>query len=271
MSDRVRADEAAELWEAVLADLEYSLAPGVFSAWLADSRGLSVDHDMLFVGVKSAHAVEYLTARVRGRIEPVLVRVLQGRQAPLLRLVFVEDEPDTAEARANSADLQEPAPSVAEMWVELVHFDPRDRGHVQASNYAVRFWLPYLGNGPFLTWVVLKSFAYGARAGDGQWPAIPTLADILGVDRQRLTGRERRGKWQQGWLEALEEARVIWYERRGHSRYVYRVVDRLPLLTADQVRQLPRSCQEAHAAWLQRAGLDVQQWRQLSLPTLVDG
>ena len=157
----------------------------------------------------------------------------------------------------------------------MVAYDPTVRGWVMTANYAWQFWLAYLGAVPFALWNTLRSFpAAYQKKHRPFWPSIQTLADIItGGDRKRLLGREAcagRGRTV-GALEVLERERVVWVQRRGQGtsmRYMFRVLDHLPLLTPAQVATLSERLQERHARELARCEVDREEWEQLTLPTL---
>ena len=256
----------SELWTLARTDLSLRLARGTYDAWLADSEGTSLAEGTLNVAVKNGYAVEWL----ENRLKPVVEKVLSG--IPEADGVTVKFFVPTGEAKTPPPPLDEPDQldeNLPPYLVELVEFDPTKRGYIQSSSYAIRFWMPYLGRGPFLLWLLLKSFAYGANAYGAAWPTIPTLADIMCTNRQQITGRTRDGKHYDGWIETLENERIIWYKLRG-NRYIYRVMESLPLLTTRQMERLPHNIQEAHRKWLEFSEIEVADWRQLTMTSLID-
>jgi hypothetical protein len=168
-----------------------------------------------------------------------------------------------------------PAPGPGEIAVELVEFDPTKRGFVMTANYAIRFWQPYLGQLPFSLWQTLRSFAF--RADEDAWPSIQTLADICANgNRHAILGRARRNgrKPIVGALETLENERIVWVLHSGSgrmTRYHFRVLGSLPLLTPGQIQRLTPRLQEAHERFLQRCAIDYEEWKQLTLPSLMSG
>jgi hypothetical protein len=185
-------------------------------------------------------------------------------------------------------------PPDCRLSVELIHFDPRERGFVQLSNYALVFWQPLLNllereagsratGLAFRLWLTLRTFAAHWDPHHGNhWPTIFTLARITAHgDRHRLLGRGPRGTKQAGTyrkevtgaIAILEEQRILYVTSRHSGRfteYVFRILDRLPLLTPVQVKRLPVPLQERHQHELARSKLDYQQWQQYTLPLLLE-
>jgi hypothetical protein len=140
--------------------------------------------------------------------------------------------------------------------VEEVEFDPTRRGYTQVPNYFSYYWTPLLGAKAALTYERICSFAHGKK--DNCYPSIGLLADILAVDRHDLTGRMRRDSrpgrqqeyYQTGFLQQLVEAGLLRIETREHhggrNHYKFVVVKSPPLLSPDQVAQLPPRLQRKH-------------------------
>ncbi len=258
-SDRVV--EAQQLWDVILGELQLQMTRATFDTWLRDTYVLDVEARCLVVAVKNAYAVEWLTHRLYSLIERTLRRVTDEAWT----CQFVVGEPRAREPRHASFQEQEP-PRVV---VELMEFDPTRRGWFKMSNYAVRFWLPYLGQDAFNLWQTLRAFAYSVTQGS-QWPCVDTLADIVaGGSRKRLTGRTSRGKHYEGGLEVLERERIVRYEKLYRNGwYRFRVLEHLPLLTPQQVGTLPERLQTMHTNWVKRCDIDFEEWQQLTMLTL---
>ncbi len=146
--------------------------------------------------------------------------------------------------------------------VHAVATDPTSHGYSVAWNYSTRFWLSLLGPVPCCVWQTLLSFCYGHT--DICWPSINLIADICANgNRHAITGRSRgRGakrRRQVGALEILENAGVLSIET-NHSgrqtRYVFHLLREPPLLTLDQLSQLPPRIQRPHADLLARCNID---------------
>lgn len=256
----------AAFWSACLDVLALKLARAVFDNWLAGSVGVALSSQTLTVAVRNQYAKDWLT----GRLHPVLLRVARAEYAAsgndpdaFALNIVVQDRVPTP----NDTNRPELAPDLSQpVAVELVEFDPRQFGFVQISGYAWRFWLPYLGRDVFVTWGILKSYAYAAELG-GEWPALPTLAACLRSDPQTLTGRTRRGVWVTGWLETLELERILWRARNDRGRYVYRLLASLPLLAPAQVLSLPDGLQRLHNDYLTRFEVNRSVWASATAPT----
>ena len=247
-----------EVWQATLGELQLQMARETFNTWLKPTQAAELNNGTLTVRVPDGYVQEWLSSRLLNTIERTVASVA-GRELEVKFIVGLVIEPPSTSAHQVAA----PEPRAS---VELVEYDPTKRGFVQTSNYAIRFWMPYLGAGPFSLWLALRSFAYDASK--VTWPSVKTLAAIVAnSDRQRLIGRRKRGQWMPGYLEKLEQERVIWYQRTG-NHYKYRVLASLPLLTPDQVQTLPANIQEAHERFVRHCAIDYEEWVQLSLPTL---
>ncbi len=167
-------------------------------------------------------------------------------------------------------------PAVEELGAPL---NPAQHGYTLVHNYANYFWRPYLGNTAFALWELLLSFCHGGR--DTAFPSISRLARILSnSDHSRavLTGRNRatrrKGKHGRsrrrvkercgGALDTLRRERLVQLIRRGRgpaTRYTFRVLQSLPLLSPTQVQQLSPGLQRDHSYWLERYGIHEQAHR----------
>ncbi len=184
------------------------------------------------------------------------------------RTTFVSDDPP----------LLDVGPAVEELGAPL---NPAQHGYTMVHNYALYFWRPYLGSTAFALWELLLSFCHAGR--DTAYPSISRLARILSnSDHSRavLTGRNRaksrdgkRGRSRRqrvkerhkGALDTLRRERLVQLMRRGRgqaTRYTFRVLQSLPLLSPVQVQQLSPGLQRDHRFWLQRYGIHEQAHRQ---------
>ena len=278
---RVERGGSERIWSHALEELELQMTRATFETWLKGTTA-QVDGDTLTVTVANTFGQEWLDQRLRPKIEAAVADAA-GRP---LNVVFavkatnhigdgdLDDGRPPSQQPSDTADSTLPAPGPGEIAVELVEFDPTKRGFVQTANYAIRFWQPYLGLRPFALWMTLKSFAF--RADKDAWPSIQTLADIVANgNRHLITGRAARNgrKATTGDLQILEEERIVWVLRTGEgggTRYHFRVLNSLPLLTPAQVKQLPANLQAAHERFINQCAIDYGEWRQMTLPTLAN-
>lgn len=288
LSSNLREDQ--QIWSRALEDLELQLPKATFDTWLMGTTA-DLDGDTLTVLVGNTFAEEWLEYRLRDRIEAA-VAACAGRPLTVVFAIKSANHDDAgnpgrvqspAEAPPELVEGQPPgsgapalpAPGPGEIAVELVEFDPTKRGFVMTANYAIRFWQPYLGQLPFSLWQTLRSFAF--RADEDAWPSIQTLADICANgNRHAILGRARRNgrKPIVGALETLENERIVWVLHSGSgrmTRYHFRVLGSLPLLTPGQIQRLTPRLQEAHERFLQRCAIDYEEWKQLTLPSLMSG
>jgi hypothetical protein len=262
------------LWsKEVLPRLQQQMTRATFETWLAQTHQLGeIEAETLTVGVANSFAQDWLENRLYETISRTVAN-LMGRP---LHLKFVVNGPRPAQMEAAEATpLPEPGPG--QIAVELISFDPTQRGFVMASNYATRFWQPYLDRfaakaSPFGLWVTLKSFAYECQK--ETWPSIESLADMCAKgQRYKILGRaERKGGGRiVGALEVLEAQRIVYVKKQGQASkisYRFRVLENLPLLTPRQAETLTPRLQKAHKRFLEQARLDYEEWAQMTLPTL---
>jgi hypothetical protein len=145
--------------------------------------------------------------------------------------------------------------------VEEVEFDPTRRGYTPVPNYFAYFWTPLLGAKAALTYERICSYAHGGK--DECYPSVGLLADILGIDRHDLTGRVRRDRrpgrqgeyYQKGLFQILAEhglLRIAIEERKHGRHYKFNVLKYPPLLSPEQIAQLPPRLQRKHQELLDR-------------------
>jgi len=140
--------------------------------------------------------------------------------------------------------------------------EPTLHGHHVVWNYSTRFWLPLLGPTAWATWQALIGFCYGEK--DSCWPSISLLADMAaGGNRNIIKGRWRTEGGERvrmpGALQVLEDHGLISVEGKpGDQRYIFHVQKEPPLLTPDQLSELPGRLQQMHGALLYRCGLDEE-------------
>lgn len=141
---------------------------------------------------------------------------------------------------------------------QLDPFDPLDAGYIQASNYWMRFWWPFLKT-PAAT-LYLQILVYSRRGETHrQFPSLRTLASTLGVDRRSFYGRTvtnattGQPKHYPGSIATLEDAQLLVVALADDGpRWRFHIRRRPPLLTPEQAAQLPDNLRRAHADWLSR-------------------
>lgn len=255
-----------KLWEETLAEIQLQLTRSTFDTWMKGTHALYIEKGVLHIGTPSPYAVEWLENRLERMILEALAR--HGHPGKVKFIVNSKSVPPAIdkplEGVAKDAEIARPPLSKA--LLEIMEFDPTTRGWVQTPAYAIQFWQPYLSLGPFNLWQTIRSFGQGEV-----WPSITTLADILcGGNNQMLTGRTVRGKYYRGWLEVLEAEKILWYTRKG-QHYLFRILDRLPLLAPQQVETLSKARQKKHREFLTKAHVDLTEWQQLTLASLSKG
>ena len=281
----------------VLSALKLQMTQATFDTWLAQSTG-EIKGNTLTVTLPKPSALEWVEARLRPTIERTIARVI-GRPIELkLTAKYPQATeksrpgpvPDPGSSPPGFRDgLNSPdVPPGCKFGIEIINFDPTDRGWVGVSNYAVQYWQPYLatrerqagarsGGIAFPLWITLRSFP-AAWGNAKYWPSVQLLADICANhNRHVILGRAERGKGENtrkrtvGALEILENERVVWPKSYGTGRdiiYVFRVLRVLPLLTSTQISLLTPRLQERHTQELVKCHLDHEEWKQLTLPSL---
>lgn len=151
----------------------------------------------------------------------------------------------------------------------MVECDPTRRGYTPIPNYVKHFWTPLMGLKAATVYEMLCSFAHGDK--EECHPTIGLLAATLGVDKHDLTGRKRRDRrpgrtseyYQPGMFEVLENyglLRITVEPGRWKQRYTFSIVKYPPLLSADQLAQLPTLVQERHRRLLVRCQKDQEKF-----------
>ena len=245
---------ADELWQSALDQLKLTTDKPTYDRWFKDCTA-AWDNHTLIVKVPSDYARDFM------RLHPRIHGAIAERAGSEISLRYVTTQ-----------SVSTPGPG--RVAVELVHFDPTCRGFVMLSNYAIRFWQPHLGPRPFALWVALRSFAWHSdRHG---WPSIQTLADICaGGNRHLILGRAGRADGSRsrtvGAIETLAQHRILWPRTTGagrNTRYYFRVLSHLPLLTPAQLHHMPKSLHAAHTTFLRRSEIDRETWQQLTMDSL---
>lgn len=267
-----------DIWTSAKAQLRLQMTRATYETWVNQTHQVGdITDNTLTIGVPNSYAQDWL----EHRLYETLQRAVSAVAEQSLDLAFVINGTPAAAANGSEANGSEPAPEPepgpGQIAIELISFDPTQRGFVMTSNYATRFWQPYLDlfgakASPFHLWVTLKSFAYECQK--ETWPSIQTLADICAKgQRYKILGRaERKGCGRiVGALEILEEQRIVYANRKGSGRkisYRFRVLENLPLLTPRQVEDLTSRLQKAHKRFLEQSRIDYEEWEQMTLPTL---
>ena len=273
-----------DVWEKVKYDLSLQMTEATFDTWLRNSRLISEEINRLTVAVANHYAVDWLTTRLNDTVLRTAARTL-GR--PVEVQFIVSDDGQHPDQDETDTDV----PTDCRVAIEIINFDPTTAGFVMTSNYAWQYWQPYLAaveraNGALTTgvsfclWNTLRSFpAAWVMTGRPQWPSIFTLADMVARgNRHKIMGRSEYGQKRKhsrmiGALEILENERIVWPHTIGTGRetvYCFRVLNSLPILTPLQIGRLSERLQERHAREIERCKLDINDWEQLTLPTLLE-
>jgi len=230
-------------WKEIVSELKLQMLPSVFNTHILQTSA-RLDKDTLTIYAPPM-SVPWLKTRLNKTIEQTV-----KRNMPEVNKIIYQ-------------------PQTEAVTVKLVHFNPTQRGFVMTSNYAIRFWQPYLGNTPFSLWTTLRSFANNGTEPDTVHPSIQTLADMCANgNRSRILGRKER----QGAIHVLQNANIIKVTTRGEGgrkRYSFEVIATLPLLTPVQVSLLSKHLQDAHERFLSQCDIEIQEWLRIPSQTLI--
>ncbi len=152
-------------------------------------------------------------------------------------------------------------------------------GFLRTPIYYDLFLQPLIGPVAYAIWRVCKCLNWT----DGSQTytrdtvtSVYALAAALNCNRQKVTGVKRRKEgmpyWQDGAFDRLRQERLALIREEGKgSQLAYRmlVVNEPPLLCPSQVIKFGNLLQDAHAHWLKRAQLQLEEWQQLPMDSLL--
>lgn len=152
-------------------------------------------------------------------------------------------------------------------------------GFFRTPVYYDLFLQPLIGPVAYAIWRVCKCLNWSDKKETYTQDTITSvyaLAAILNCNRQKITGVKRRqdgvAYWQEGAFDKLREERLALIREEGSgSQVAYRmlVVNEPPLLCPSQIEAFPTKLREAHSEWLRKAQLQLRQWEQLSMDSLL--
>jgi hypothetical protein len=192
--------------------------------------------------------------------------------------VLPDDAPPAAEA---------PPPVAGTTPAELQHYVNPDweseqlsrLGFLRTPVYYDLFLQPLIGSVAYAIWRACKCLNWSdARQTYTQdtVTSVYSLAATLNCNRQKITGVRRRRNgvayWQEGAFDKLRNERLALIREEGDgSQVAYRllVVNEPPLLCPSQADKFPVKLKQAHANWLNKARLELEEWQQLSLDSLL--
>jgi hypothetical protein len=152
-------------------------------------------------------------------------------------------------------------------------------GYLRTPAYYDLFLQPLIGPVAFAIWRVcrcLNRLDTGQAYTRDTVTSVYALAATLSCHRQQITGVKRRSDgipyWQEGAFDRLRQERLALIREEGEgSQVAYRllVVNEPPLLCPSQVEKFPARLREAHTEWLDRAHLQLAEWEQLPMDSLL--
>lgn len=263
-----------EIWTCALGELQLQMTKATFDTWLKSTQALKYDDGCFVIGVHNAFVKDWLENRLQTTIERTLVGIVDQ---PVRVAFLVTEEASATSPAIPKAELVESEGDV--VAVKFYEFDPRQRGFLQIPKYDLWFWQPLLGGVAFATYQFLRSLDR-QNEGWGEWRfvSVEEIAATVGVNRQAITGVQRRRKtgekyWQPGAFIRLSEAAITRIETLGggNKKVSYRIscLNHLPLMVPGQVETLPEVLQIKHAKFLKECSIEYEEWEQLTLPSLV--
>ncbi len=152
-------------------------------------------------------------------------------------------------------------------------------GFLRTPVYYDLFLQPLIGPVAYAIWRVCKCLHWsdaGQTYTQDTVTSVYALAATLNCNRQKITGVRRRKNgvpyWQDGAFDKLKQEQLALIREEGSGGQVaYRllVINEPPLLCPTQTQKFPLLLQEAHGRWLKKAQLQLEQWEQLSLDSLL--
>lgn len=234
-------------WQQILRQLKLSIPQSTYDCWLADTTQAAEADNTITVYART-EAQAWINHQLHSIIAAAALHICRRPVEILYRTPPAAPQP---------------------IALQIVHWDPTQAGFTIVSNYAIQFWQPLLTTGPFSLWTTLRSFARDGAHPEGKptFVSVSALAAILcNQNRQILIGRKRSDKWQPGWIQILEEHKILTWSR-GRNLYHWHVLGSLPLLTPAQAATLSLNRQEAHDRFITACDLSPT-WSQLDLPSL---
>lgn len=268
-----------EAWQSTLGELKLQMTQATFNTWLKDARLINEKSGKFTIGVRNAYAKDWL----ENRLVDTVIRTLEAIVDTPVEIEFVvqvEEELRPSLPHNSTNTLHRSNGSIS---LNIVHFDPREKlGWLKCGHYQNFFWRMFLnaraktmgavGASPFDLWMILQSWPFIKKTDSID---IQELADVYaGGNRHRILGRMKRGKRQIGDLEILEAEKLAWHttvhgKGTRQVRYVINVLGDLPLLTPTQASLLTPDVLKLHDAVVATNRLNLSEWRQLDMETLV--
>ena len=170
---------------------------------------------------------------------------------------------------------------------ELIHYvnptwetEPLSQtGFLRTPAYYDLFLQPLIGPVAYAIWRVCKCLNWTDASQTYTQDTVTSvyaLAATLNCHRQKITGVKRRSDgiayWQDGAFDRLRQERMALIREEGEgSQVAYRmlVVNEPPLLCPNQVDKLPEKLRLSHRDWLDKAQLQLDDWQQLAMDSLL--
>lgn len=129
--------------------------------------------------------------------------------------------------------------------------------HIALTIYAQRFWRPVLGGLAFDLWLILRDYALEAEVTKEEASIAKIAATLAYGDRHTILGRGANGPnpARPGLIHSLIASGVVEHTKTGEgtaTKHHFGVLEDLPLLTNDQIKQLSPEKRLEHEMFLRR-------------------
>lgn len=282
---------AAQIWQACLGELTLQMTKATYDTWVKPTFAISLESNILTIGVRNAYARQWLANRLHGMIERTVEHVSERRM--VVNFVLKDTPPEIAPPPTVSAHGKTPPPpndpdkppTLKGGDVVVSKFQNPTQPFVMIQKYACMYWQPYLeqqARGAFATWFLLRCAdkSFDTSITNKRRINVAIIAAMVGVDRQLILGRTRTAKGGEKWydmgaFDVLVRERLARVEKvQGKNVrdvvYSVQVITELPLLTPAQVATLPPEVQRWHTLWLSDFKYDLDRWGKVEAATFIE-
>lgn len=283
---------AAQVWQATLVELQLQMTKATYDTWVKPTYAISLDGNVLTIGVRNAYARQWLSNRLCGMVERTVAHVC-GRAVNVNFMLKENAEQETTPPPTVTAsgkttpppDPPEKTPDLKSGDVIISTFQNPTQPFVMIQKYACMYWQPYLeqqARGAFATWFLMRCADknFDTSITNKRRINVAIIAAMVGVDRQLIVGRMRTAKGGDKWydmgaFDVLTRERLARVEKvQGKNVrdvvYSVQVITELPLLTPAQVATLPPEVQRWHTLWLSDFKYNLDKWGKVEAATFIE-
>ena len=103
--------EAYQAWQATLGQLQMNMSKATFDTWVRDSKFLSHEEDIFYIGVQNAYVRDWLEERLTGTVTKLLSGIMSSPQEVIFQLQNKSDVQPVAETKSPVTASTEISPS----------------------------------------------------------------------------------------------------------------------------------------------------------------